>query len=397
MYTDDDDHQAPDSPAAPAAGSAEASPRGQAPATSGTGTGTGTGTGKADPGAAHAPSNGDPAPNGPTRNSPARNAPPPAGPTPGWPQLRLSAPLAPVAPGAAPIRSRSPSSSPRSPRTEEEAPGTQAARGPRGPRLAAPRPLPPRAPRPGLPVRRSPDPATTTLRTGGRPQDPPTTTLRTPPAQLPGLPQPGRGHGSHGPRPPTGAHTGDPQHQPPHPAPRYHQHRQYPDELPAPGPSHAATPADAHAALRRRATGPTTGLLHSVGFTLLAVVEYFRSLVNNLSPVQRAAGGSAELRDIAALQGDLLHQDWYQAVGDLARIATFDQPRAALWAAVFLALVVRLNRSGPARLQIVLSVLAAGYCGLLALVWFPFLYGLGGASVAALAATGALLWAATRR
>ncbi|MFI0980025.1 hypothetical protein ACH4SP_23845 [Streptomyces sp. NPDC021093] len=125
--------------------------------------------------------------------------------------------------------------------------------------------------------------------------------------------------------------------------------------------------------------------------------EYFRATASTLSGAQRATGGPEELREIAGMQADLAHESWYGAVGDIARTVTFDQPRAALWSAVFLALLVRLNRSGPPRVQLGLSVLSAGYCALLAVLWFPFLYALGGATFIALAATGVLLWAATRR
>ncbi|MGW7415633.1 hypothetical protein [Streptomyces sp. NPDC054863] len=125
--------------------------------------------------------------------------------------------------------------------------------------------------------------------------------------------------------------------------------------------------------------------------------EYFRATASTLSSAQRATGGPEELREIAGMQADLAHESWYGTVSDLARTVTFDQPRAALWSAVFLAVLVRLNRSGPPRVQLGLSVLAAGYCALFALVWFPFLYALGGAALIALAVTGALLWAATRR
>ncbi|MFF0744509.1 hypothetical protein ACFYVL_29320 [Streptomyces sp. NPDC004111] len=258
----------------------------------------------------------------------------------------------------------------------------------------------------------------------GPAQDPPTTALRTGPPgppRNPGMGRPARNTGTGtgtgtgaGTGPGTGTRTGqgtgpgtDRSAAPPararadsgaHPVPQFNQHRQYSDGDEPPAPDPAALDEDAlDAARRRRATGFTTGVLHALGFTLLAVYEYFRATVSNLSPAQLAAGGSTELREIARTQADLMKQDWYQAVTELARILTFDQPRAFLWAAVLIAIVVRFNRSGPALLQIGLSVVAAGYCLLLAVVWFPFLYGLGGASFAALAASGALLWAATRR
>ncbi len=177
----------------------------------------------------------------------------------------------------------------------------------------------------------------------------------------------------------------------------YSQHRRQPDDAPEPIPAASGAPVDRSAPYRARATGFATGVLHALGFTLLTVYEYFRTSVQALTEVQRAAGGSAGLREIADLQAELVQQSWYGVLSDVVGTLTFGQPRAALWTAVFLAVLVRLNQHGPARVQLGLSVLAAGYCALIALLWFPFLYALGSITFVALAATGAVLWAATRR
>ncbi|MFJ6696039.1 hypothetical protein ACIQM4_08185 [Streptomyces sp. NPDC091272] len=180
---------------------------------------------------------------------------------------------------------------------------------------------------------------------------------------------------------------------------QHRQHRQQSEEPAAPDPAELLTadPEALRAVRRGRATGFATGVLHTLGFTLLTVYEYFRTAAGSLSDAQRAAGGPDSLREIAGMQADLARESWYGAFGDLARLVTFDQPRAALWSAVFVAVLVRLNRSGPPRVQLGLSVVSAGYCALLAVLWFPFLYAVGSVAFLALAGAGALLWAATRR
>lgn len=302
-------------------------------------------------------------------------------------------PAAPAPNGPADEDLPSPTTSPEAPKPpsapSDDTPsgGTPSGHSPSPPAGPSPKPVTPKQPAPASPDRpRSPWPSLPAAphnQPTAPTQDPPTTSLRT------GAPSP---HTPNGPAPARArADSGA------HPAARYHQHRQYQGGEP-PAPTQAdLDDASLQAARRRRATGFTTGVLHALGFTLLAVYEYFRAVVSNLSPAQLTAGGSTELREIARTQADLMKQNWYEAISELARILTFDQPRAFLWAAVLIAIVVRFNRSGPALLQIGLSVLAAGYCLLLSLVWFPFLYGLGAATFAAMAVSGALLWATTRR
>ncbi|MCX5204804.1 hypothetical protein OG897_25530 [Streptomyces sp. NBC_00237] len=248
-------------------------------------------------------------------------------------------------------------------------------------------PQPPTPPVRPVPAARPAQTARPTPRPAARPTPRPATASRPTPAPA----------ASPAPAPPRArAHTPYPGTPTP---PHHSQHRQQPDDalVPEPAAPKPLTPDDRRALHRSRATGFTTGVLHALGFTLLAVYEYYRTTVNNLNDLQRAAGGSDELREIASMQADLVRESWYGIVSDVARTVTFDQPRAALWTAVFIAVLVRLNGSGPPRIQLGLSVLACGYCALLALLWFPFLYTLGSATVVALAATGVLLWAATRR
>ncbi|MFI5808151.1 hypothetical protein [Streptomyces sp. NPDC051561] len=299
---------------------------------------------------------------------------------------------------ASPHRPRSPwPSVPTTPYPQASPPGIP----------SSPTPAAPRTPR----ARRPQDPPTTALRKGTTPHDPPTTSLRPTPPSRAGTPRtpgpantPTRAGTSRRPGTPTPA--GPPPSRGPraradsgaYPTPQFHQHRQSPgDDSPDPARHPDLTGAALQEARRRRATGFTTGALHALGFTLLAVYEYFRTMAGSLSPAQIATGGPAELRHIASLQADLMRQNWYEAISELARILTFDQPRAVLWAAVLIAIVVRFNRSGPALVQIGLSGLAAGYCALLSVVWFPFLHGLGAPSAVVFALSGALLWATTRR
>ena len=165
----------------------------------------------------------------------------------------------------------------------------------------------------------------------------------------------------------------------------------------------AAREAPSAASLRKWATGWTTGVAQALGATLLLVSEFVREDVGALG-----AGVPAGTR-LPSYAADFPHHletldghGWYAFAGDAADALTLHEPRAALWAAVCAALVVRLNADGPPRTQCVLAVLGAVYCVLLVVAGVPYLalagYALPGALVlGAVAVAAATRWNLGRR
>ncbi|QHF97177.1 hypothetical protein DEH18_28780 [Streptomyces sp. NHF165] len=156
--------------------------------------------------------------------------------------------------------------------------------------------------------------------------------------------------------------------------------------------------------LRAWTVGWATGLAQAVGAAVLLVTELVRDDVGG--PGARLPDG-VELPGYAAgfpeLVSRLQDQFWFRAAGEVRDALGLGEPRAALWAAVCAALVVRLNRYGPPRTQCFLSVAGAVYCVPSALAavpqlalagWaLPFAFLLGALAVA----TPALLYAALDR
>lgn len=129
----------------------------------------------------------------------------------------------------------------------------------------------------------------------------------------------------------------------------------------------AASPA------RAWTTGWTAGVAHALGAALLLITEFVRGDVAGLGervpPGARLPGYADGFRHLVdVLDG----QWWFRAAEDVRDAVSFGEPRAALWAAVCAALVVRLNADGPPRLQCFLSLAGAFYCVVAALTAVPF-------------------------
>ncbi|MFF8811635.1 hypothetical protein [Streptomyces pactum] len=121
---------------------------------------------------------------------------------------------------------------------------------------------------------------------------------------------------------------------------------------------------------RKDAIGIGPGVCHSLGLTALVLSEIVR---HDLKDVGKPGGGQAPgyLRDLLKSWSSLAEEGWYRTAAELFDDVSLGQPRAALWAAVFMALVVRLNRNGPHEVQRVISVVAACYCLLGAVSGLP--------------------------
>ncbi len=128
------------------------------------------------------------------------------------------------------------------------------------------------------------------------------------------------------------------------------------------------------ASARAWTVGWPAGLAQAIGVALLLITEFVRQDVAALG--ERVRPG-VELPHYAAdfphLQATLGVQWWFRLLGEARDAMSFGEPRAALWAAVCAALVVRLNKEGPPRTQCFLSLAGALYCALAALSAIPYL------------------------
>ncbi|MGI5349122.1 hypothetical protein ACQEU8_13135 [Streptomyces sp. CA-250714] len=126
--------------------------------------------------------------------------------------------------------------------------------------------------------------------------------------------------------------------------------------------------------LRAWTVGRTTGLAQALGAAVLLITEFVRQDVAALGA--RVPQG-ARLPDYAAdfprLMDTVDGQWWFRAAEAVRDAISFGEPRAALWAAVCAALVVRLNPDGPPRTQLFLSLTGAGYCAVATLSALPHL------------------------
>ncbi|MBO8196351.1 hypothetical protein ITI46_32625 [Streptomyces oryzae] len=145
------------------------------------------------------------------------------------------------------------------------------------------------------------------------------------------------------------------------------------------------TPPGAGSRLRAWTVGRAAGLAQALGVAVLLITEFVRQDV-------AALGGTVpkgtRLPDYAAdfphLMDTLDGQWWFTAAEAVRDAISFGEPRAALWAAVCAALVVRLNPDGPPRTQCFLSLAGACYCLVATLSALPFLALAGAALPAAL-------------
>ncbi|MDI2128386.1 hypothetical protein [Yinghuangia seranimata] len=137
-----------------------------------------------------------------------------------------------------------------------------------------------------------------------------------------------------------------------------------PRQQPHAGGAAGASPGGTADTPRLGAGDRFAAFLQGLGLAVLMVSEYWRSRVSH--PKNLSSYEDALLRSMLKTTAELSEKDWYRKASDLYDSVSFGQPRAALWAAVAFALVVRLNKDGPAQFQIVLSRVCAGYCGLAA-------------------------------
>ncbi len=152
--------------------------------------------------------------------------------------------------------------------------------------------------------------------------------------------------------------------------------------------------ADTRPSLRQRAVGPWPGLLHSLGVTALVVTEWLQHHLRTSDPGSLAI--DPYVRDVAGATEDLREYGAFRWATDVFDATSLGEPRAALWTAVYVALLVRLNRRGPARAQHTLSMLAGAYCLLGFLASLPLQVPLGAGAVILAGLSGALVWTATR-
>ena len=149
--------------------------------------------------------------------------------------------------------------------------------------------------------------------------------------------------------------------------------------------------------LRRRAVGWSTGVPHALGVALLAVTELVRADIGEpgASPADIAPGGTepvpAYAENYAPVTESLSGHSWYRSAETLRDILSLGDPRVLLWAAVFAAVVVRLNRYGPPRVQWCLSVASAVYCVPAAVAGAPYLLLAGGWALPFLLTLGAVV------
>ncbi|MGW0661711.1 hypothetical protein [Streptodolium elevatio] len=106
-------------------------------------------------------------------------------------------------------------------------------------------------------------------------------------------------------------------------------------------------------------------VLHALGLATLLVSEYLRFYMDDVRagrPVPNTVESALESAVAAARDGSFHRTFW-----DIQEDVSFGQERAALWAAVFFAVVVRRNNHGPTDLQTAISVVTAAYCAIAAL------------------------------
>ncbi len=157
----------------------------------------------------------------------------------------------------------------------------------------------------------------------------------------------------------------------------------------------ADTPRGGHtvrgaARLRAWTVGWTTGVAQALGAALLLITECVRY---DVAPLGGRVVPGTELpgyaHDFPHWMDAVDGQWWFRAAEEVRDAIGFGEPRAALWAAVCAALVVRFNADGPPRLQCVLSGLGAVYCLAAVVSAVPFL-ALAGAALPFALLVGAL-------
>lgn len=106
-------------------------------------------------------------------------------------------------------------------------------------------------------------------------------------------------------------------------------------------------------------------VLHGLGLATLAMSEQVRFYLDNAREGRPVPDHiESVFKSAVSVSRD---GSFHRTLWDIQENISFGQERAALWAAVFFAIVVRRNSRGPADLQKAISVVTAGYCGLAAM------------------------------
>lgn len=134
-------------------------------------------------------------------------------------------------------------------------------------------------------------------------------------------------------------------------------------------------------------------VLHALGLTLLMLSEYWRRYLDDLRAGRPVPDDFESVLERAATMAR--YDSWHRTMGDLYETMSFGEERAALWAAVFFAFVVRLNNRGPAELQKALNYVTAAYCAV-AVMASTYYLASGGIVFAALAVSFGAVFSATR-
>lgn len=133
-------------------------------------------------------------------------------------------------------------------------------------------------------------------------------------------------------------------------------------------------------------------LLHGLGLATVLAVEYWRSRLESVAKGATPPDDVQELIRVAASSAD---KGLTKASSDLFEVMSFGQERAALWAAAFFALVVRINRHGPREAQLAISYVCGAYCAVGTSAGFVYLWTTPGLWCLAIAFV--IIFAATRK
>jgi hypothetical protein len=155
----------------------------------------------------------------------------------------------------------------------------------------------------------------------------------------------------------------------------------------------AGSGADGGGASRLGSGDGFAKVCHSVGLAILLMSEFWRSTMEGLRSGTRQPPDN--LRSVLEFAASLADDSWHRSAADLYESVSFGQERAALWAAVCCALIVRLNRHGSAELQVALSYVSAAYC-VLASLTAAYYFASGPLVFAALAIGFGVMHTATR-
>jgi hypothetical protein len=131
---------------------------------------------------------------------------------------------------------------------------------------------------------------------------------------------------------------------------------------------------------------------HAAGLAVLALSELWRADLKAASGNGTTPSGTGRLYKALVSVSD---KDWHKAAVDIYDTISFGEGRAALWAAVFFALVVRLNRHGPEKLQLAISYVTAAYC-VVAAITGAYFFLAGGRAIPVIALSLGVVWASTR-